>query len=89
LLNSTFLVVLLISTTAWFLGRGRALAIGNPALLHSRPVYHGFYSAIWTGIAGITAALIIIVIFGESGVPVLIAGSLAHHAANHSFVPGS
>ncbi|CDK97774.1 Phosphate ABC transporter, permease protein PstC [Magnetospirillum gryphiswaldense MSR-1 v2] len=49
----TLMVVLLLLTTFGYrLGRNRALASasGNPRLLHSLPSYHGYYVALWCGL---------------------------------------
>jgi phosphate transport system permease protein len=56
----TLMVVLLLLTTFGYrLGRNRALASasGNPRLLHSLPSYHGYYVALWCGLP----ALLVIV----------------------------
>ncbi len=45
-------VLLLLSSLAYRMGRSRAVAMAgaNPRTLHSRPSYHGAYVAIWCGI---------------------------------------
>lgn len=54
MLNWAALAVLALTIAGFVLARGRAVALGGdtPALLHSRPVYHGGYVAIRTGLAG-------------------------------------
>jgi len=54
MLNGAALAILAITVAGFFVARGRAVALGGdtPALLHSRPVYHGGYVAIRTGLAG-------------------------------------
>lgn len=44
------LVILALSLAAFFAGRGRAVSLAQR--LHSRPIYHGSYCALWTSIAG-------------------------------------
>jgi len=48
------LAILALTLAGFMMARGRALALGGetPALLHSRPVYHGGYVSIRTGMAG-------------------------------------
>ncbi len=58
------LVVALLATLAYYLGRSRAAAVsgGNTAILHSLPGYHGVYVAMWAAIPAmlvLTAWLII------------------------------
>lgn len=45
-------VLLLLTSIGYRLGRGKALATtnGNPRLLHSLPRYHGYYVALWCGL---------------------------------------
>jgi len=54
MLNGAALAILAITVAGFLVARGRAVALGGdtPALLHSRPVYHGGYVAIRTGLAG-------------------------------------
>lgn len=44
------LVILLMSVTAYFVGRTTAAAFAEAGGLHSRPVYHGAFAALWVGI---------------------------------------
>jgi len=48
------LAILALTLAGFMVARGRAVALGgeNPALLHSRPVYHGGYVSIRTGLVG-------------------------------------
>ncbi len=48
------LAILLLTVAGFLLARNRAVALAGdtPSLLHSRPVYHGGYVALWTAIAG-------------------------------------
>ena len=52
--NGIFIAVLLLSATAYYLGRRRAFAVGKNQggirYLHSRPAYHGALTALWCGI---------------------------------------
>ena len=50
----TYFAILLGAVVFFLLSRGRAIttAGGNPAVLHSRPSYHGFYAALVMLIAG-------------------------------------
>lgn len=45
-------VLLLLTSIGYRLGRGKALATagGNPRILHSLPRYHGYYVAMWCGV---------------------------------------
>ncbi|HTH15073.1 MAG TPA: phosphate ABC transporter permease subunit PstC [Magnetospirillum sp.] len=45
-------VLLLLTSIGYRLGRGKALAAvgGNPRALHSLPRYHGYYVALWCGL---------------------------------------
>ena len=54
MLQITALVVVLLTLAAYFMGRSRAYSVtsGDLASLHSLPGYHGFYSALVTGIVG-------------------------------------
>jgi len=63
---STYLALLIaFALAAYFAGARRALALsaGNPASLHSRPTYHGFYAAILAAAPGF-AALVAWWLFG-------------------------
>lgn len=55
------LIICVLVVAAYIAGRLKASAIGlqGSAKLHSRPAYHGFYSAIWTAIAGFTAMVVL------------------------------
>ncbi len=52
-------VLLLLTSIGYRLGRGKALATtgGNPRLLHSLPRYHGYFVALWCGLP----ALVVVV----------------------------
>jgi len=54
MLNWAALAILALTVAGFALARGRAVTLGGetPALLHSRPVYHGGYVAIRTALAG-------------------------------------
>lgn len=43
--------------------KARSLASGDISQLHSRPSYHGLYSALWTGIVGLLAIIILGIAF--------------------------
>ena len=51
------LLVVLLASAAFALGRGRALAAARGGRLHSRPGYYGWYAALWCGIPGLLVAL--------------------------------
>jgi phosphate transport system permease protein len=57
MIQLAIIIVLLLAATSFVLGRGKArsLAGENQASLHSRPIYHGAYGAIWVAMAGIAA----------------------------------
>ena len=53
-----FLLVALLASAAFALGRGRALAAtSRGGRLHSLPGYYGWYAALWCGIPGFLVAL--------------------------------
>ncbi len=56
MLMTVVLIVVGLSLAAYVFGRSRALVVSNGKIgsLHSRPVYHGLYSAVWTSIVGLT-----------------------------------
>jgi len=64
MLNWAALVVLALTIAGFLLARGRAVALGGdtPALLHSRPVYHGGYVAIRTAFAGFGVLIVGLII---------------------------
>jgi len=53
-LNWAALAIIALTIAGFVLARGKAVALGaeTPALLHSRPVYHGGYTAARTALAG-------------------------------------
>ena len=62
-------LVLMVAALGWWLARKRAREIelrstGHQDRLHSRPVYHGLYVAIWTGVPALLLLLLWIVIQG-------------------------
>ena len=65
MLGLTLLIVAVLTLGAFYVSRGRAfaLAAGNYSTLHSRPGYHGLYSALWTAIAGFALVLAVNYLF--------------------------
>lgn len=61
MLGTTLLIVVVLALVAYYFGRSRSLSLANGDLsaLHSRPAYHGLYSALWTALAGGAVALLI------------------------------
>ncbi|MGM0586555.1 MAG: phosphate ABC transporter permease family protein, partial [Pseudomonadota bacterium] len=59
MLPATALAVFLLAAFAYYAGARKAvrLAAGKRAALHSRPSYHGLYSAAWVLLAGLGALL--------------------------------
>ncbi|MEM8753683.1 MAG: phosphate ABC transporter permease subunit PstC [Pseudomonadota bacterium] len=57
-------VVILMAAAAYFTARSRSMTAAGEALssLHSRPIYHGLYSALWVGLAGVGVILAVGVI---------------------------
>ncbi len=56
------ILVIIAMTGAFYVlarGRARALAGSTPAALHSRPNYHGLHAALWVGLAGVAAVLLV------------------------------
>ena len=51
-LMTLVLILLILSSLAYYLGRKKALAVaeGNIRRLHSLPNYYGYYVALWAGI---------------------------------------
>lgn len=60
------LIILGLTLLAFFLSRGRALSSvsGEVSQLHSRPVYHGAFTALWTGGVGFIVLLVGAVLSG-------------------------
>ena len=56
--SALFIVLILLTAAGYFMGRKRvvSLAGGDPRGLHSRPVYHGAYLAIWCALPAILIA---------------------------------
>lgn len=56
-----FLTILVFSTVAYFIGRmsGRAFVAAGHTHVHSRPIYHGAFTAIWVGVP----ALILVILW--------------------------
>jgi phosphate transport system permease protein len=53
-----FLGIVLFALTAWYVGRREAMALAATAgSLHSRPVYHGAFVAVWVGIPALILVL--------------------------------
>jgi phosphate transport system permease protein len=73
----TFLIILAVGLTAYFLGRTRATAVvgGDVRKLHSRPVYFGSYSAI---LAILPATVVLIA-------GLVIGGNFVEHSIRSSF----
>ena len=61
MLGTILLIVAALTLAAYYVSRQRAyvIAAGDFSTLHSRPGYHGLYSALWTAIAGVTTVLAI------------------------------
>ncbi len=68
MLGESLLAVMILSVTAFIYSRHRAeqLAGRQPSSLHSRPFYHGLYSALWTAIAGLATAVLLSAAFTVS-----------------------
>ena len=64
--TTLFLILGLMATAAFFLGRGRSLAlVGGPVgcrNLHSLPGYYGYFTAIWCLLPALVLALLWILI---------------------------
>ncbi|MGB0928063.1 MAG: phosphate ABC transporter permease subunit PstC [Pikeienuella sp.] len=62
MLQLTFLLVALLTVISFLMARARAVrSVGDAtlAVLHSRPIYHGTYAALWVGLAGVVAASLV------------------------------
>jgi phosphate transport system permease protein len=79
------LVLLLLASFAYRLGRGRALALagGHPRALHSLPAHYGLYVALWCGVPAF-AALIAYLAFEPAVVRLLVVASLPPEMAKLS-----
>ena len=80
------LAILAFSLAAYFVGRREAYAFagGDAAALHSRPVYHGAFVAIWVGLPALILVLLWL-LFQNAIVDRLLLGSLpAEMTANAS-----
>ena len=53
------IIIVLLACAAFATGqaRARAAAGGDPASLHSRPFYHGFYAFLWVALSGLAARI--------------------------------
>ncbi len=60
-------LIVALSIAAFVFGQSRAYAIagGDPSVLHSRPSYHGLYSAMVTFLVGIAVLVALIVVIGQ------------------------
>ncbi len=65
--GATAIVIAVLTVFAFLAGRARAVSLAGGTLsrLHSRPAYHGFYSALWVALAGL-AVLSVIAILGRA-----------------------
>lgn len=78
-----FLLIALLSITAYFIGRatGRTFARAG-GKLHSRPIYHGAFVAIWVGVPAL--ALVVLWLLVQDDV----VGQLVLHSLPAEFVQG-
>lgn len=78
MLTLAVLAVLIAAAAAYLSGRGKAVAIagGAYAQMHSRPSYHGLYSALWVLIAGM-GTLIALSIIGGATLDAMLARDIA------------
>ncbi len=58
------LIVIGMSLLAFFVGRRQAYAIASGGALHSRPVYHGAFVAIWVGLPALILLLLWVALQG-------------------------
>ena len=65
MLSLAYLLVALSVAAAFALGRSRATTLAGPTLaaLHSRPAYHGLFSALWTGLVGFGLLIAVTIIW--------------------------
>ena len=75
-------LLLLVTASAFWLGRSRALAVAGeaPWQLHSRPGYHGFWVALWCGVPAL-AVLVLWLLLGSRIVDALVVAALPGEAA--------
>jgi phosphate transport system permease protein len=77
MLTAAALAVLIAAATAHFLSKRKAIGIAGSAYaqMHSRPSYHGLYSALWVLLAGMTT-LFVLSIAGRSYLDAALTGDI-------------
>lgn len=67
MLSITGALIVLLTIAAFTLGYRKAFQVadGTMASLHSRPFYHGLYSALWTGFVGFAVFIVAILAFNR------------------------
>ena len=60
-----FILILCAAVAFFLVGRTRAVQVASPQLsvLHSRPSYHGLYSALWVGLIGLLVLAVLVVLW--------------------------
>jgi phosphate transport system permease protein len=77
----TFLIIVTLLVAGFFAGRGKArvaLRRAGARSLHSRPVYHGAYVAVWTGVPALVF-LLLWLLFQGAAMDRLILASMSPH----------
>jgi phosphate transport system permease protein len=67
MLGTAFLLIVLMSLVAYFVGRragSRFVATSPGRTVHSRPVYHGLFAAVWVGIPALILVLLWVLMQG-------------------------
>jgi phosphate transport system permease protein len=77
MIGTAFLLIVLMSLVAYFVGRsaGNRFVAASGRSVHSRPVYHGLFAAVWVGIPALVLTLLWTLLQG-SAVDALLVASL-------------
>lgn len=75
MLSLAYILVAVTVAAAFLFGRSRAITAAGPTLadLHSRPSYHGLFSALWTGLVGFGLLILLTVVWTRANDASLIA----------------
>ncbi len=67
MLSLAYFLVAIAGVAAFVLGQNRAVSVAGPQLssLHSRPTYHGLFSALWTGLVGFGLLILLTVLWAR------------------------
>ena len=65
MITLAFILIICTAVAFFVLGQSRAVRVAgqNPAVLHSRPSYHGLYSAMWVALSGFGILLLMVTLW--------------------------